>query len=84
MTAKEMFEKLGYECFDDRERDGLPLSILYRKEDIPEVVGYVSFDLPDRRYTTNVENIESKNNGKLLQAINKQVEELGWNNETTI
>ena len=78
MSAKEMFEELGYECFDDREHDGLPLTILYRKEDIPNVVVWVSFDLPDGRYRTNVKNIESKNNGKFLQAINKQVEELGW------
>ena len=80
MSAKEMFEELGYECFDDRDdKEYLPLTILYRKEDIPEVVVWVSFDLPDKKYRTNVKNIESKNNGKFLQAINKQVEELGWN-----
>ncbi len=79
MSAKEMFEKLGYECFDDRDdKKHLPLTILYRKEDTPEIVVWVSFDLPDKKYRTNVKNIESKNNGKFLKAINKQVEELGW------
>ena len=77
MSAKEMFEELGYECFDDRDdKEHLPLTILYRKEDIPEIVVWVSFDLPDKKYRTNVKNIESKNNGNFLQAINKQVEEL--------
>lgn len=78
MSAKEMFEKLEYECFDDREYEGLPLTILYRKEN-NGVITKVRFDLPDKKYITNIQNIESKNNGKLLQAINKQVEELGWN-----
>ena len=78
MSAKEMFEKLGYECFDDREYEGLPLIILYRNEN-NGVITKVRFDLPDKKYITNIQNIESKNNGKLLQAINKQVEELGWN-----
>ena len=77
MTAREMFEKLGYECFDDREYEGLPLTILYRKEN-NSVITKVRFDLPDKKYITNIQNIESKNNGKLLHAINKQVEELGW------
>ena len=77
MSAKEMFEKLDFECFDDREQEGLPLTILYRKE-YNGVITKVRFDLPDKKYITNIQNIESKNNGKLLQAINKQVEELGW------
>ena len=80
MTAKEMFEKLDFECFDDREQEGLPLTILYRKE-YNDVITKVRFDLPDKKYITNIQNIESKNNGKLLQAINQQVEELGWYNE---
>ena len=25
MSAREMFEELGYECFDDRKQPGLPL-----------------------------------------------------------
>ena len=77
MSAKEMFEKLDFECFDDREREGLPLTILYRKE-YNGVITKIRFDLPDKKYITNIQNIESKNNGKLLQAINKQIEELGW------
>ena len=86
MTAKEMFEKLGYEC--DVGCDG----ILYSQYiDIPngDVANcQIDFDKVNKtvekkvvqagfgtkRYRTII-NIEE------LKAINKQIEELGWNNE---
>ena len=80
MPAKEMFEKLGYECFDDRTRHGLPILISYVEPNEYELGGhspYVDFVLPDKRWRTNIVNIEQ--DVALMNAINKQVEELGWN-----
>lgn len=79
LSAKEMFEKLGYEYYED---DGFEC---YKKEKRKLIEpDYVSFNRLEREvFMSN----DSKNgNGvivdmKLLQAINKQVEELGWNNE---
>lgn len=71
MTAKEMFEKLGYEyeeSYDKKLIDyykkykGLDLEILFNKDAQKFSMTYV--------VEVNIE---------LLQAINKQVEELGWN-----
>lgn len=75
-SAREMFEELGYECFDDRKRDGLPLTIMYRESlrNFDECVAYIIFNLVDKKYNTNLVNVND--NTKL--AINKQIEELGW------
>lgn len=78
-TAKEMFEELGFKCYDDREREGLPLIISYVKPNDYELGGhctYVDFILPDRIWRTNIVNINK--NKKIMEAINKQVKELGW------
>ena len=60
MSAREMFEELGYECFDDREQPGLPLTILYKEPErtLGEYVAYIDFILPDKRWKTNISNIE--------------------------
>lgn len=79
MSAKEMFEKLGYKCRDDREQKGLPLTISYVQLNDYELGGhcpYVDFILPDRKWRSNIVNITA--NIRLMQAINKQVKELGW------
>ena len=81
MSAKEMFEKLGYEIDEQNNKE-----ILYKMKWEISTTYYVSFDLehkwlecfitsdspfePSKSYTIDID---------LLQAINKQVEELGWN-----
>jgi hypothetical protein len=74
MSAKEMFEKLGYEQFIKND------VIYYHKTThIPKAYGgtiiyHINFILKDK------ELFASKNlDYKELQAINKQIEELGWN-----
>lgn len=75
MTAKEMFEKLGYtytyypythtiECFLDTDEDFHFTNNtinFYKKHKKVEINGYLSTEE--------------------LQAINKQIEELGWNRD---
>lgn len=76
MSAKEMFEKLGYEYYED---DGFNC---YVKE-ISELIepDYISFDRLERKFFVS-RNSKYDNgttiNMSLLQAINKQVDELGW------
>ena len=76
MSAKEMFEKLGYKQTIENE------VIYYFKEiNIPKRFGgsmfyYINFILEDKEiFISRNLTIDE------LQAINKQVEELGWNNE---
>ena len=79
MSAREMFEKLGYKCFDDRERDGLPLIISYVMSNDYELGGlspYVEFVLPDKRWRTNI--VDIKQDVALMNAIHKQLSELNW------
>lgn len=76
MTAKEMFEELEYEYYED---DGFNC---YKKEKRKLIEpDYISFNRLEREVF--VSNDSKNGNGeiidmKLLQAINKQVEELGW------
>ncbi len=76
MSAKEMFEKLGYEYSKVGEK-------IYYEEPNPYELGghspYIVFYTVNQHWDTNIVGIEKKKD--LLQAINKQVEELGWNNE---
>ena len=75
MTAKEMFEKLGYEENNDRE-DTLRYTIHNMIGEIVEIRFYFrnkafvkeGYD-DDLAYLITLEE---------LQAINKQIEELGW------
>ena len=72
MSAKEMFEELGFECSKNK------FSIRYYKE---------FRDYDDDSYTLDIDFrlIEEKLFSdfgidiRLLKAINKQVDELGWN-----
>ena len=76
-NARELFEELGYEYYED---DGFEC---YKKEKRELIEpDYISFNRLERElFMSN----DSKNgngvivNMKLLQAINKQVEEVHWN-----
>ena len=71
MKAKEMFEKLGYEIDTTRETEN---HLFYVRE-----YAIIDFDLFRRDfYKYNQSGFRSPIDMKLLQAINKQVEELGW------
>lgn len=65
-SAKEMFEELGYECVDEER-------IVYKKYDdsIKRIIHIAFFDNKKILITQSI-GLEE------LQAINKQVEELGW------
>lgn len=83
-SARELFEELGYEC--DESCDG----ILYAKYIDSDRCGVeqrsISFDKVDKTVEKYVGEAGFSHkyyrayiNLKELQAINKQVEELGWN-----
>ena len=71
MTAKEMFEELGYTYCPNEEHFSLNAIIVYRKG-----LKSIYFDF-DKTIDIDGKIIDMK----LLKAINKQIEELGWNNE---
>ena len=95
MSANEFFEKLGYELITNEDNDiprkswGGELKrfklvykneeslVLFYKDKGIATVEYGSADDDDRIHYLSYGN----NRLNLLQAINKQVEELGWNNE---
>lgn len=66
MSAKEMFEKLGYDLVETT-----PYMVYYYNEENEIYIWFY----------TNTKTIEIVNEFTLdiLKAINKQVEELGWN-----
>ena len=80
MSAKEMFEKLGYEIDEDNDKE-----ILYKMKWEISSTYYVSFDLRNKWFEVFVTSDSPFEPSKsfpiymdLLRAINKQVEELGW------
>lgn len=79
MTAKDMFEKLGYEV--DINILGI---IRYAKHDKGfDLDYYIRFHNDLKEFSCNMieknEILPLNINIKLLQCINKQIEELGWN-----
>ena len=76
MSAKEMFEKLGYE-----QKIGVDF-ILYvlDSEETKDLQYYIEFetDVKTIIIDTNRKGFINDITIKELQAINKQVEELGW------
>ncbi len=82
MTAKEMFEELGYKQIEKAENsvryEGQPTMIgayvfyieIWKREEMDDFL--IRKATIHREYVSNIF-------GKELQAINKQVEELGWN-----
>ena len=79
MSAKEMFEELGYgQVIGDKERYGIGEFIQYRNY---EYSRWITFNFYDKTincgmYDDPVEPMDITINE--LKAINKQVEELGW------
>ncbi|MDY2804539.1 MAG: hypothetical protein SOT91_04160 [Bacilli bacterium] len=82
MTAKEMFEKLGYK--QEKSKNTICYSIKF----VITEICYIEFNLVDK--TINSCRIsdspfspsrDAEISFEELQAINKQVEELGWNKE---
>lgn len=72
MSAKEMFEKLGYSLRDENKYF-TDSQLIYDNVNYQHSIYFDTdrtIDLSGRIISLN-----------LLQAINKQVEELGWNNE---
>lgn len=75
MSAKEMFEKLGYEHFDNGIR------ITYQNYKISECK-LIEFQLYNKKMWLADDSEELVELSlKEIQAINKQIEELRWNNE---
>lgn len=74
-TAKEMFEELGYELVFDEEHGKY-----YKKKNkrIEIVKGHCGCYI-DVYYYKNEDRVYTFIDGKELQAINKMVSELGWN-----
>ena len=71
MSAEEMFEELGYQFCPNEEHFSLSAIVVYRKG-----LNSIYFDF-DKKIDIGCVIVDMK----LLKAINKQVEELGWNNE---
>ena len=80
MSSKEMFEELGYEYYED---DGFNCYVKEKGKLIEP--DYISFDRLERKFFVS-RNSKYDNgttiNIPLLKAINKQVEELGWLDES--
>ena len=79
MTAKEMFEKLGYELIETNS-GGIKLTMIeyYNYETTSDIEFWtpsnIVIDLQNRELLTV----------KHIQAINKQIEELGWFNRKEV
>ena len=75
-SAKELFEELGYDYYED---DGFNC---YKKEKRELIEpDYISFDRLEREVFMSNDSKNSNGviiNTKLLQAINQQIEELNW------
>ena len=75
MKAKEMFEKLGY------EQEIIDEQLIYSTKDLQANIEYqIIFYLDDKSFEAITDNCIHANNINMqeLQAINKQIEELGW------
>ena len=70
MTAKEMFEKLGYEHIISNK---FPNEIKYKYLD-----DYITFDFEDKTIWRGEDYDSAGITMEELKAINKQIEELGW------
>ena len=75
MKAKEMFEKLGYLKLEDKYIDGITYVKLMKDK-----YNEISMFKDGKKILIPIENIDILEYEE-LQAINKQIEELGWNND---
>lgn len=76
MSAKEMFKELGY------KQEKIEEQLIYTKTDVLKDVEYdIIFYLDVKTFEASTNSYLYVNdiNLKELQAINKQIEELGWN-----
>lgn len=83
MTAKEMFEKLGYECIEDEDHfiEYIITWDDWHGKGVLEIV--FDYDIKEIQFLCYIKDKEKERvditlNIEELQAINKQVEELGW------
>lgn len=73
MTAKEMFEKLGYvKTYHDE------YEIVYSLYIGNEKVAEIEFDLSVQTFYCSYDKIIMEVSMNVLKAINQQVKELGW------
>lgn len=88
-TAKEMFEELGYvrnygfeEAYDNDWKEKVLSYIKKEYENLwwRETIN-ITFYFKEKEWIRNDEIKNNKINKKELKAIQKQIEELGWNNE---
>lgn len=78
MTAKEMFEKLGYKYIEHVEK--LYGDIQYNKQfEFAEITIYFNNKNKEVEFSSDVVDIVINIDLEELKAINKQIEELGWN-----
>lgn len=85
MTAKEMFEKLGYKFSFNQDKTVMQYEKKCRQWREEGQIN-INFDLEDETIDTIFRGEISNNLPPILKAsefwaIQKQIEELGWNNE---
>jgi len=94
MTAREMFEKIGYKCSDGRERFGKNLTFVPLDEPCiyyeqtgaegKEMIYFwlnrhiIEFEAATTQFTKDPYRLPAPINMEELEAINQQVKELGW------
>lgn len=76
MSAKEMFEELGYRDYHLINNE---IVYNYSWNEEPEEYRYVSFHLSEKYIELSDWRGDFYLKSRELQAINKQIEELGWN-----
>lgn len=92
MSAKEMFEELGYEYYEEDNCIECIISDCVPNRINTETISFIKIKFYDKHiyiesYETDAYLSNRKNYDTTLfstyelKAINKQVEELGWNNE---
>lgn len=74
MIVKEMFEKLGYKYI----KRNFEIIYQYNKNEYIEDYRYISFDLKIKKINLSDWQENFTLSCEELQAINKQIEELGW------
>lgn len=89
MTAKEMFKELGWEELPNNNYQHL---IMYKRK-TPQHIQRITFDNTNKKFSCaclddtyvkkgfRMKNTPMHIDIKHLNAINQQIEELGWNND---
>lgn len=85
MKAKEMFDDLGYELIED-SKSYLRYADYFDKNKKYMGGEMIDFDKKNKRFRLTRKSCQGNTHFKYgtleeLKAINKQIEELGWNNE---